>query len=83
MNRIQVRVRLNIARGTTDPGARVLTLYLQESFNNFIIEVENAEEGLSLDIILKAPEGNVVFQTDHWNINTFLSMTLNSTQLLR
>ena len=87
-----------------------------EDFNNFVIKVENSEESVSLDIILKAPEGNRLSQMDRpndtncsmiievfqkrqlhvmpnskeimcmetpiFNVETFLSMVLYSTQPL-
>ena len=42
----------------------------QEDFNNFIMKVENAEESLSLDIILKAPEGIIRIEYFKWVILT-------------
>ena len=40
----------------------------QEDFNNFIMKVENAEESLSLDIIIKAPEGIIMIDYFKWVI---------------
>ena len=47
-----------------------LMVSLQEDFNNFIMKVENAEESLSLDIIIKAPEGIILIDYFKWVILT-------------
>ena len=45
-----------------------LMVSLQEDSNNFIMKVENAEESLSLDIIIKAPEGIIIIDYFKWVI---------------